>query len=121
MTGTRDGHVALGHDFGQFPKRVALLKRFQDVGVEQFGGFLPRLAEIFVRQVVPRIFRMALMSFTGIRLNFPMSVAPALLHPHTRLPFPLYAPFFKVANKVCKLLYTSLTSLNNRFKVRSSA
>ena len=65
---------------------------------------------------------MALMSFTGIRLNFPMSVAPALPHPHTRLTplFPLYAPFFKVANKVCKLLYTSLTSVNNRFKVRSS-
>ena len=36
------------------------------------------------------------------------------------LPCPLYAPFFKVTNKVCKLLYTSLTSVNNRFKVRNS-
>jgi len=33
---------------------------------------------------------------------------------------PLYAPFFKVSNKLCKLLYTSLTSLNNLFKTRTS-
>ena len=39
-----------------------------------------------------------------------------------RLPplLPLYAPFFKVVNNVYKLLYTSLTSLNNLFKTRSS-
>ncbi len=52
-----------------------------------------------------RIFRMALMSFTGIRLRFSHAFTP-LSHPPARsvLPFPLYAPFFKVANKVCKLL-----------------
>lgn len=78
---------------------VAFLKRFhQDIGVEQLDGFsrvLPRFCPANHRD-----FCMALMSSPN---TFELSHATLLSHPHMRsaLPFSLYAPFFKVANKVC--------------------
>ena len=74
------------------------------MGVEQFGGFLSRLAEIPVRQIV-KDFPHGIDVFHRDTLEFSHAFTP-LSHPPARsvLPFPLYAPFFKVANKVCKLL-----------------
>ena len=89
------------------------------MGIEQLGGFLPCLTEIFVRQVVEN-FLHGLDVFHRNTFELSHACHSCLSHPRWALPFPLYAPFFKVANKVRKLLYTSLTSLNNRFKVRSS-